>query len=287
MDKGTWQIPKKAFLLLKRNDPLRMAGATAFFTSFSLPFILIIFIQLFGLVLNRHEFSQQLFRSLSGILGDPGGQQIRDISRRFRRLATTEFIAVGGFIFLLFVVTTLFKVIKDSIHQLWQAAPTDGKWLDVLLPRIRSIVLILFGGVLFLVGLAIGSFLAAVRHSIGAPGPLILLVLQQFIFFVIATCWITSLFLYLPDERFSFNVSVKGAALTGLLFVVGKWLLRWLLVSSNIGQIYGTAGAFVVVLLFVFYIAFILYYGAAFTAVLAEEGREVLRPGVNARLVKQ
>ena len=101
MDKGTWQIPKKAFLLLKRNDPLRMAGATAFFTSFSLPFILIIFIQLFGLVLNRHEFSQQLFHSLSGILGDPGEQQIRDISRRFRRLATTEFIAVGGFIFLL------------------------------------------------------------------------------------------------------------------------------------------------------------------------------------------
>jgi membrane protein len=283
MDKGTWQIPKKAFLLLKRNDPLRMAGATAFFTSFSLPFILIIFIQLFGLVLNRHEFSQQLFHSLSGILGDPGEQQIRDISRRFRRLATTEFIAVGGFIFLLFVVTTLFKVIKDSIHQLWQAAPTDGKWLNVLLPRIRSIVLILFAGVLFLVGLAIGSFLAAVRHSMGAPGPIILLLLRQFIFFGITTCWITSLFLYLPDERFSFTVSVKGAALTGLLFVVGKWVLGWLLVSSNIGQIYGTAGAFVVVLLFAFYIAFILYYGAAFTAVLAEAGREALRPGVNTK----
>ncbi|HXO74828.1 MAG TPA: hypothetical protein VN824_06345, partial [Puia sp.] len=73
---------------MKKNDPLRMAGATAFFTSFSLPFILIILIQLFGLVLDRRELSQQMFKSLSEILGDSGQQQVRTISRGFRRLAT-------------------------------------------------------------------------------------------------------------------------------------------------------------------------------------------------------
>ena len=100
-----------------------MAGATAFFTSFSLPFILIILIQLFGLVLNPGKLSDHLFRSLSYILGHPGVRQIRDTLQGFQRLATNTYIAIGGFIFLLFVVTTLFKVIKDSINQLWEIQP--------------------------------------------------------------------------------------------------------------------------------------------------------------------
>ena len=120
-----------------------MAGATAFFTSFSLPFILIILVQLFGLVLDRRELSQELFHSLASILGDPGGQQIREISRGFRRLAINWYVAMGGFVFLLFVVTTLFKVIKDSFHQLWQVKRTEGRWSVSLLPRLKAVALIL------------------------------------------------------------------------------------------------------------------------------------------------
>jgi len=278
---GSWQIPKKAFWLLKRNDPLRMAGATAFFTSFSLPFILIILIQFFGLVLDRRQLSQHLFHGLSDVVGNPGEQQIRDISRGFRRLVTNSYIAVGGFIFLLFVVTTLFKIVKDSINQLWQIQPAEGKLSDSLLPRLRSIGLILFAGILFLADLATESLLAVLRDAVIGWGPsagsTISFVLQQLISFGIVTGWILSLFLFLPDGRFSFKVTAKGALLTGALFTVGKLVLAWLLISSNIRQIYGTSGAFVVVLLFVFYIALILYYGAAFTAVLAEHGKEVVR----------
>jgi membrane protein len=288
--KTNWQILKKAFLLLKQNDPLRMAGATAFFTSFSLPFILIILIQLFGLVLDRHQLSQHLFKSLSDIFGTPGEQQIRDISRGFRRLVTNAYIAIGGFIFLLFVVTTLFKVIKDSINQLWKVQPHGEKWSDSLLPRFRSIVLILFAGILFLVDITGEGLLMIFRHSIIQLGPAtasaIFLLLRQLIAFVIITGWVISLFLYLPDGRWSFTVTLKGALLTGALFTIGKWVLGWLLISSNIQQIYGTSGSFVIVLLFVFYIALILYYGAAFTAVLADDGKEILRPAAHARLLK-
>jgi membrane protein len=286
--KGSWQILKRAFLLLKRNDPLRMAGATAFFTSFSLPFILIILIQLFGLVLDRQQLSRHLFHGLSDVVGNPGTQQIREISRGFRRLATNGYIAAGGFIFLLFVVTTLFKVVKDSINQLWQIQPADGKLSDNLWPRLRSIGLILLAGLLFLADLATESLLAILRHAVIGWGSMavstISFVLQQLVSFGIVTGWIVSLFLFLPDGRFSVKVTVKGALLTGALFTVGKLVLAWLLISSNIRQIYGTSGAFVVVLLFVFYIALILYYGVAFTAVVADYGKEAVRPAAHARL---
>ena len=282
IDEANWQIPKKAFLLLKKNDPLRMAGATAFFTSFSLPFILIILIQLFGLVLDRHELSQQLFKGLSGILGDSGEQQVRAISRGFRRLATNWYIASGGFIFLLFVVTTLFKVIKDSINQLWDLHPSGEKLSESIMPRLWSIGLIVLAGVLFLVDLTLEGLLISLRHSIAGQSPLaasvLFFILRRLISLLVITSWILSLFLYLPDGRFSFRVTLRGAVLTGVLFTVGKFILGWLLVSSNIQRLYGTAGAFVIVLLFVFYIALILYYGAAFTAVLAGYRKESVRP---------
>jgi membrane protein len=281
-DEANWQIPKKAFLLLKKNDPLRMAGATAFFTSFSLPFILIILIQLFGLVLDRRELTQQLFKGLSGILGNSGEQQVRSISRGFRRLATNWYIASGGFIFLLFVVTTLFKVIKDSINQLWNLHQAGEKLSVSLMLRLRSIVLILLAGVLFLVDLTGESLLLNLRQTIAGQSPVVasvlFVILRRLTSLLVITGWILSLFLYLPDGRFSFRVTLKGAVLTGVLFTVGKFILWWLLVSSNIELLYGTAGAFVIVLLFVFYIALILYYGAAYTAVLAGYHKEAVRP---------
>ena len=287
-DQKNWQLPKKAFLLLKRNDPLRMAGATAFFTSFSLPFILIILIQLFGLVLDRHTLSQHLFNSLSDMLGNQGMQQIRDISRGFRRLVTNDYIAVGGFIFLLFVVTTLFKVIKDSINQLWQIKPSDGKLSDSLWPRLRSMVLILLAGILCLVDLTGEGLLVVFRHSIIELGhttaSAIFSVLQQLFSFLIITGWIVGLFIYLPDGRFSFKVTLKGASLTGALFTIGKIVLGRLLIFGNIQRIYGTSGSFVILLLFVFYIALILYYGAAFTAALADYSKETVRQAAHARL---
>jgi membrane protein len=290
VDNTSWQIPKRAFLLINRNDPLRMAGATAFFASFSLPFILIILTQLFGLVLDRHELSQQLFHSLAGILGNTGEQQVRDISRRFQRLAINGYVAAGGFVFLLFVVTTLFKVIKDSIHQLWRVERQAGQWLGNLLPRLKAFGLILLIGILFLLDLSVEGFLVVLRYNVSGLGsksvPIIFSLFHQLISLIIVTGWILSLFLYLPDARFSLRVTAQGALLTGILFTLGKMLLKSLLVNSNIQDIYGTAGAFVVVLLFVFYIALIIYYGAAFTAVLAEKRNETTRSAAKARVIK-
>jgi membrane protein len=267
-----------------------MAGATAFFTSFSLPFILIILIQLFGLVLNPGKLSDHLFRSLSYILGHPGVRQIKDTLQGFQRLATNTYIAVGGFIFLLFVVTTLFKVIKDSINQLWEVQITEGRLADTLLPRLRAILLILLAGLLFLLDLAGEAFLVVLRDNISGMGSgtghVLYFILQQLISFVIVTGWIAILFLYLPDGRFSFGITCTGALLTGALFTGGKFFLGWVLLSSNIKRLYGAAGSFVIVLLFLFYVSLILYYGAAFTAAWAAYRQDPVRPAAHRRRYK-
>src|SRR5579872_559382 len=102
---------------LVKNDPLRMAGATAFFTSFALPPILIILIQALGLLFNPRKISRQLFQDLSEIIGKESMLNIIQTLIGFRKIAQNWFIALFGFLFMLFVASTLFQIIKGSINQ--------------------------------------------------------------------------------------------------------------------------------------------------------------------------
>ena len=113
-------LARSAMKELSKNDPLRMAGATAFFTTFALPPILIILIQVLGLVFNPQRITHQLVIKLSEIIGHESVRQVVNTLMSFRKLAQNSFITIGGFIFLLFVATTLFKVIKSSMNQVWK-----------------------------------------------------------------------------------------------------------------------------------------------------------------------
>src|SRR5215210_2819666 len=108
-----------SFSEFKRNEPLRLAGATAFFTTFALPPILIILVQIIGLLFSINNLSDKFFGHLAELLGKQSAIQVRSTFFGFTSLVKNWFFAICGFIFLMFVATTLFKVIKDSINQLW------------------------------------------------------------------------------------------------------------------------------------------------------------------------
>ena len=93
---------------LLKNDPLRMAGATAFFTTFALPPILVILIQTLKFILNPATVRSQLFNRLSELVGPEAVQQLMNVLLALRKMANNAWITIGGFIFLLFVATTLF-----------------------------------------------------------------------------------------------------------------------------------------------------------------------------------
>ncbi|HTN16031.1 MAG TPA: YhjD/YihY/BrkB family envelope integrity protein, partial [Chitinophagaceae bacterium] len=156
MFKRLKEIPKQfklAAQLLISNDPLRLAGATAFFATFALPFILIILVQVLSLLFNRKEISRELFVRMSAILGKPGMEQLVVTIRGFRGLVNGWVDIVAGSLFMMFVATTLFRVIKNSMNQLWMIRlRAEKKFRISMVSRLRSMVLILFTGVLFVSG---------------------------------------------------------------------------------------------------------------------------------------
>lgn len=258
--------------LLSINDPLRLAGATAFFATFALPFILIILVQVLSLLFNRKEISHDLFVRMSAILGTKGMDQLVVTIRGFRGLVNGWLDITVGSLFMLFVATTLFRVIKNSMNQLWMIRlKTDKKFSTSMFSRFRSLLLIIFTGILFVAGGLMESMQLLFGKNINELLPGSGIMLTGFVSFLISilitTIWFAVLLHFIPDGRPHWKVSLTGALLTSLLFALGKTVLKILLVNSNIDQIFGASGSFVLVLLFVFYSAIILYYGASFTKV--------------------
>ena len=101
------KIIKDTINELLKNDPLRMAGATAFFTTFALPPILVILIQVFQFFIVKRDLRIELFSSLSEIVGPEAMKQIVDVLNSMRKLAANWWITIAGFIFLVFKSTVL------------------------------------------------------------------------------------------------------------------------------------------------------------------------------------
>lgn len=274
---------KQAMQELLKNDPLRMAGATAFFTTFALPPILVILIQLFRIVLQPETIRGELFEGLSDMLGPEAVRQLMEVMRGFRRLAQNWYIIIGGFIFLLFIATTLFKIIKSSVNQVWKIKPESKRGiLRSLGSRVQSVLVILFAGVLFMAGLLAEGIQAFIGNYVFEYLPVFSVyfnsALNQVVSVVIVTVWFAIVFRYLPDGRPGWNIAFAGALVTGILFTIGKVILHWLLSYSNINTLYGTSASIVLLLLFVFYSSLILYYGAAFTKIWGMHKGQPIRP---------
>ena len=277
---------KDTFGELKKNDPLRLAGATAFFTTFAFPPISIILIQMFGLFYNPDKLGKKFFEQLADVLGKESGSQIRRTFTGFKSLAQNWFITIGGFIFLMFVATTLFKVIKDSINQLWSIKVDEKGIGPKLETRLIALVVIILAGLLFLTGILAEGYQLILTNYLSqifpAAGSVVNQIISKLLSVVIVTMWFTVLFKFLPDAVPSWRVAISGAFFTGILFTVGKIVILTMLPFKKLNSVFGASTSIVLLLLFLFYSAFILYFGACFTKVYAKFIKDPIQPGPHA-----
>jgi membrane protein len=268
---------------LQRNDPLRMAGATAFFTTFALPPIIVILIQVLKLVLDPEMIRNELFDSLSEIVGPEAVAQLNRVLLGITRLAHNWWVTAAGFLFLVFVATNLFSIIKHSINQIWKIKPQKRRGVfKKMRTRSHAIIVILVAGFLFLIGIIAETLQTFIGQKIFSYSPLLSFYFNTTVNYVlsllIVTIWFAIMFRYLPDGRPSWRIALTGALVTSLLFLMGRFVLHLLLSYSNINTLYGTSASIVLLLLFVFYSALILFFGAAFTKVWALHCKKPIQP---------
>jgi len=261
---------RHAFILLRRNDPLILASATAFFTTFSLPPIIIILVSVLGLYFKSEHIRQQLFDKLTSMLGGATTGEIEKIVHNFMKLEGNAWVTAGGFLFLLFVATTLLSIIRKAIHQLWHIRRKSSKKLYYSVKeRMLGLGMLLFIGLLFLASILLDASVSLFRKHLHDIFPdvdaMVIRILNILFSILVVTIWFTILFKVLPEARVKWRVAFAGGFLTGLLFSIGKLILRLMLVESNLVTIYGASASIALLLLFIFYSSMIVYYGAAFT----------------------
>jgi len=281
--RALFSMMSSSFTLLKLNDPLRMGAATAFFATFALPPILIIFTQFFRFAVDPSELSSELIDRLGHILGTSSARQVEGVLEAVSGLSHSWYITVLGFIFLMFVATTLFDVIKNSLGQIWDIRIIPKPGIGFRLKyRVRSLIVIFLAGFLFLAGLVIESFQAIMGDYIdevwGGGGWFFNRLINEIVFVIAVTIWLAFLFRFLTAGRPRWNICLGGGFFTAILFTLGKWILGYLLIRSNISTIYGASGSMVLIMLFVFYSAMIFYYGGCFVKVLSDTHDEPIRP---------
>lgn len=282
---------KRTFQKLAHNDPLRMAGATAFFTSFALPFIIIILSQVLGVFYDEMKVRSELFQTLSGVLGEETMLQVVAILGAFRQLASNTIITIVGVIFLFLVSTTLLMVIKGSINQLWRIKVVrDIGIVRKLVNRARSVLIILGTAILFFLSILAEGVKAYIDSTFIAVLPQFARQFTGLLNYLVSlgfvTLWFAIIFRMLPDAKAPWKVALTGAFVTSLLFNLGKYLLRVLLVNSNLNTLYGASASIVLLLLFVFYTSLILYFGATFTRIWAEHVQSPIIPRAYAKHYK-
>lgn len=265
-----------AFRLLKRNNPLILAASTAFFSTFAISPILVLLVSILSFYFSNQLVQQSLFEEITSTFGSESAKEIQNIVQNLASFEGNWLITVGGSLFLLFVGTTLMQVIRESINLLWKIKRKKGRRFRItMMERIKATIFLAFVGILMVVSF-MKDMLVTFLHDrfeqlIPSIHNQIVLVISLILSLFVITASFTVLFKLIPDGKPTWRVAFFGGLFTAFMFNVGEWLLGRLLVHSVAVNVFGASASFALILLFIFYSSFILYFGAAFTFVLADD----------------
>jgi membrane protein len=287
MNKFNSRLPpvfRDAHNSLKQNDPLILAAATAFFTTFSICPIIVIIVSVLNLYFQSGTIRRQLYDTLQNTFGDHTATEIETIVNNFMSLKGNGWVTLLGFMFLLFVSTTLLSIVRKAIHQLWHLRRKSAVRLKYgLKERAIGLAMLVFIGALFLISLLLDATLAVfneyLQKLLPAFDATVIWVVNVAFSLLIVTSWFTMLFKILPEARVHWKVALAGGFVTAVLFSVGKLVLGFLLVESNLQTIFGASTSMALLLLFIFYSSMIMYYGVAFTHAFGEAFNRPIQAG--------
>lgn len=289
--KGLWRFLNELVALWQQRNVARLAAALAYYSAISIAPLLIIVLAIAGLAMSSKEAQQQLVVQMRGLVGEQGGQVVEMVIENADRPSLASLAGILGLFVLLWGATNGFVELQDALNTIWGVAPKPGRRLWITLrARLLSFAMVLVIGFLLLVSLVISTALTLLSNFLSGllPGfDLFWLGVNFLISLSVITLLFGLLFKVLPDVIVAWRDVWLGAAVTALLFVVGKSLIGFYLGQQSFGSAYGAAGSLVVLLIWVFYSAQIVLVGAAFTQVYATQYGQGVEPSEQAQIVHE
>jgi membrane protein len=216
-------------------------------------------------------------------VGAEGARAIQPTIENTSRPSSGIVATLAGLITLLFGATVVFSELQDALNTIWKvpSTPRRGMMLRLIWHRFLAFIMVLAIGFLLLLSIIANSALTAVMQLFGdiLPRPVDWLRTANFIFsFGIVTLLFAMIYKVLPNLDIAWGDVLVGAVATAVLFMAGKFLIELYLGYSSIASVYGAAGSLVILLMWIYYSAQILYVGAEFTKVYAQRRMRKIAP---------
>jgi len=262
---------------------LKMSAALAYITMFSIGPLLLVILFLSDIFLGRDAIEGTIYGQIKNFVGPASAEQIQTIIQNLALSDEGLIAGIIGVVTLLIGATSVFAEIQDSINTIWGIKPKkqSGFWL-FLKARLLSFGVITSIGFILLVSLALSTILEVLSDQFfskfSESAVYFIYIANSIVTFIVISLLFGSIFKILPDATIKWQQVRLAAFVTALLFMLGKFLISFYIANSNLRDVYGTAGSFVILMVWVYYSSVILYFGAEFAKRYAIEFENPIIP---------
>ena len=286
----TWILLKKSFWAWTNENALEWGAALAYYTAFSIAPLLVIALTIAGIFYEGDSLSY-IQAQIAGLVGTNAATATISAIRSIRSSGSGTFASLVSLLMLFVGASTVFGQLQNVLNRIWGVQPKPGHfWRDLLKQRILSFAMVIGVGFVLLVSLILSAFLAMVTdylsHVLPGAGVVWQLFDAAFSFTLIAFLF-AAIFKIVPDVEIQWRDVWLGGVLTAVLFVIGKTAIAFYLGRSGVESAYGAAGSVLVLLAWVYYSSQILFFGAEFTKLHAEERRTPVKPLQGVKVVSE
>ncbi|HYP13313.1 MAG TPA: YihY/virulence factor BrkB family protein [Bryobacteraceae bacterium] len=269
------RLLKRAYADWSKDQAPRLGASLAYYTALSLAPLLILLLALAGFIFGDEAARGQLYGQISGMMGSDSAKTIEEMIKNASKPSSGILASIIGLVTLIIGASSVAGELRASFNTVWNKPyNADAGIKDMVKERSYALVVVLGCGFLLLVSLVVSSFVAGAGTFAAQYLPLpefVLHLLNIVLSIAVVTGVFAALFKYLPDVDLEWRQVISGAVLTAVLFTIGKFAIGMYLGKAGIGSTYGAAGSLVVLLVWVYYSAQILFFGAEFTQVYACE----------------
>jgi len=280
-------VVKGTFREWSEDKASRLAAALAYYTIFSIPPLLLIAIAIAGQVFGTEAAQAEVSNQIGTLVGPTAADAIEQILENASQPGGGLIATIVGIAALLFGASGVFGQLQEAMNTIWEVAPRpDRGIMGTIKDRFLSFTMVLGIGFLLLVSLVLSAALALVGNFLAELVPGGAVVVMRIVNFAISlgitTLLFALIFKIIPDVEIEWSEVWVGALVTAILFTLGKELIGWYMGRFAPGSTFGAAGSLVVLLLWVYYSAQILFLGAEFTQVYAKRQGSGIRPDESA-----
>lgn len=273
--KNSGQLLYRSFNAFLDDNALKMSASLAYYTTFAIAPLLLIIVSLAGIIYGQEAAKGKIFAELNKFVGADAANQIQETIKNISQSQESTWAIIIGFVTLFIGTTGVFIEIQDSINHIWRvkAKPKTG-WIKLVTNRVLSFSMVIGLGFLLIVSLVINGLVLALSAKLQIYFPdiaiLFVNIFNLVLTFIVISALFGIIFKYLPDVLIEWKDVRMGAFFTAILFMLGKFLIGLYIEQVGPGSAYGAAGSLIVILIWVYYTAAILFFGAEFTQVYAD-----------------